>query len=236
MAESGLSGPILNGPARRILEEWLEQLGTTLPAGGRLRRRIVDELRDGLHSAAEHHLGAGNDAITAARAAVAEFGDADVVAASFRGELTAHLARRTGLVLLVSGPLVGAVWLAALVPPLWPPRPGDLLSAHPPYLAVLATAIPAAILAVAAAGPLGRSLPLRPAHAPRLAAVAATACAAGDGLLLAALVLGALSTTQVLAWPTAALAAAVSMARLAFTTWAVRRCLIAGSIRFAAER
>jgi hypothetical protein len=235
VAESGLSGPILNRSARRILEAWLEQLGATLPARGRLRTRIVDELRDGLHSAAEHHLEAGNDPVRAAQAAVAEIGDADVVAASFRGELTAHLARRVGLVLLASGPLVGAVWLAALVPPLWPPRPADLLSAHPLYLAVLATAIPAALLAVAATGPLGRSLPLRPMHVPCLAAVAATACAAGDGLLLAALVFGALSATQVLAWQTALLAVAVSMARLAFATWAARRCLTAGSIRFAAR-
>jgi hypothetical protein len=225
MAESGLSGPGPQTPAQPILEEWLAQFGAGLPARGRVRRRILDELRDGLHSAAEHHLDAGDDPVAAARAAVAEFGAADVVAVSFHGELTARLARRIGVLLIASGPLVGAAWLAALVPPLWPPRPADLLSAHPLYLAVLATAIPAALLAVAAAGRLGRRLPRSLAHAPRLAAVAATACAAGDGLLLAALVLGALSTPHALAWPTAALAAAVSTARFVFTTWAARRCL-----------
>jgi hypothetical protein len=234
VAKSGLSDPIPDGPARRLLDEWLEQLGAALPARGRSRRRIVDELSDGLHSAAEHRLHAGDDLVTAARAAVAEFGEVDVVAASFHGELTAHLARRTGLVLLASGPLVGLAWLAALVPPLWPPRPASLLSAHPLYLAVLATAIPAAILAVAATGPLGRSLPLRAAHAPRLAAVAAIACAVGDGLLLAAL--ATLVATQVSPWLPTLLAAAVSTARLAFTTWATRRCLTAASIRFETGR
>jgi hypothetical protein len=78
----------------------------------------------------------------------------------------------------------------------------------------------------------GRSLPLRSAHAPRLAAVAAIACAAGDGLLLAALV--TLAATQVVPWPTTLLAGAVSTARLAFTTWAARRCLTAASIPFEA--
>jgi hypothetical protein len=214
MAEPNLTGPTLTPAARRVLQGWLHQLDAALPAPARLRARIVAELDDGLHSAAEHHLDDGTDSVAAAHAAAAEFGDPVAVAASFRGELAAHRARRIGLTLIASGPLVGLVWLTALVPPLWPPRPADLLAAHPLYLAVLAVAIPAALLAIAATGPLGRRLPHHPAHAARAATVAATACVAGDGLLLATLALTALSTPAALAWPTALLAAATSTTRL----------------------
>jgi hypothetical protein len=235
MADPGVTGPALSPAARRILDGWLERLGAALPVGSQLRGRILDELHDGLHSAVEHRLATGTDPVVAAQAVVADFGDPEVVVASFRGELTAHLARRIGIVLIASGPLVGAAWLAALVPPLWPPRPADLLSAHPLYVGVLAIAIPAALLAVAATGPLGRWLPRHPAHAARAAVVAVTACAAGDGLLLTTLVLTALSTPHTLAWSTALLAAAMSVARLGLATRAAHRCLREPAIRVAAE-
>lgn len=224
-AEPGMTGPTLCPAAHRILEGWLKRLGAALSVDSRLRGRILDELHDGLHSAAEHQLATGADPIDAAQAAVAEFGDPDTVAASFRGELTAHLARRIGIVLIASGPLVGTAWLAALVPPLWPLRPADLLGAHPLYVGVLAIAIPAALLAVAATGPLGGRLPCRPVHAARAAVVAVAACATGDGLLLTTLVLTALSTPQALAWPTALLASAISIARLGLATRAAHHCL-----------
>jgi hypothetical protein len=235
VAGPGLTGPPLGPAAHRVLEAWLEQLGAALPARSRLRARIVDELRDGLRSATEYHLRTGAAPLDAALAAVAEFGAPDVVAASFRDELTADLVRRVGVLLIATGPLIGALWLAVLVPPLWPPRPADLLGSHPLYLVVLATAVPAALLAVAATGPLGRWLPLRPAQMARLVTVAACACAVGDGLLLTALVRTAASAPHALAWPTALLAAAASIARLGLAARAARHCLTAGSIRSAAR-
>ncbi|GEL18804.1 permease prefix domain 1-containing protein [Pseudonocardia asaccharolytica] len=222
-----MAGPglILNPVARRILEAWLCRLDAALPGPARLRERIVDELRDGLHSAAEHRLDAGTDPVDAATAAVAEFGDPDTLAASFRGELAAHLARRAGIALVASGPLVGLAWLAALAPPPWPPRPAGLLGTHPLYLAVLAVAVPAALLAVAATGRLGRRLPRHPALAAHAAAVAALACTAGDGLLLVVLAHTALAAPATLAWPTALLAAVAGSARLGLTARAAHRCV-----------
>lgn len=225
MAEPDLTGPILAPPARRILQDWLNQLDAALPAPARLRARIVAELDDGLRSATEHHPDVGTDPVAAARCAAAEFGDPNTVAASFHGELTAHRARRIAITLIASGPLVGLAWLAVLVPPLWPPRPADLLGAHPLYLAVLAVAVPAALAAIAATGPLSRRFPDHPAYAARAALVALTACVAGDGLLLTALALTALTTPATLAWPTALLAAATSTARLGLTTRAAHRYL-----------
>lgn len=228
MAAPGVTGPALNPAARQVLEGWLDELGAALLAPTRLRDRIVAELHDGLHSAAEHHLDTGADPVDAAWAAIAEFGDPGTVAASFRGELTARLARRAGICLVASGPLVGLVWLAALVPPLWPPRPADLLDAHPLYLVVLAVAVPAAVLAVAVTGPLGHRLPNHPAHAARAAALAATACVAGDALLLTTLAYTTLITPATMAWPAALLAAAVSITRLGLATRAAHRCARVG--------
>ena len=119
---------------------------------------------------------------------------------------------------------------------LWPPSPDDLLGAHPLYLAVLATSVPAALLAVAATGPLGRRLALWPAQIARLTAVAVITCAAGDGLLLATLVRIAVSTPHVLAWPTAVFAAAASIVRLSLAARAAHHCLTMSSIRVAARR
>jgi hypothetical protein len=214
MADAGLTGPVLHPAARQILATWLDQVGAALAGPARLRARIVAELDDGVHSAAEQHLTTGADPLDAARAAVAELGDPHTVAASFHGELTAHLARRTGTALVASGPLLGIVWLAALVPPLWPPRPAELLGAHPLYLVVLAVAVPAALAAITLTGPLGHRLAHHPAHAARAATHAATACAIGDALLLTTLAHTALATPTALSWPTALLAAAVSAARL----------------------
>jgi hypothetical protein len=225
MAEHSLTGPTLTPAAHRILQDRLDVLDAALPAPARQRARIVAEFRDGLYSAAEHHLDGGADPVAAAHAAVAEFGDPDAVAASFRDEITVHRARRIGITLLVSGPFVGLAWLAAVVPPLWPPRPADLIGTHPTYLAVLAIAIPAALLAVAATGPLSRRLSDPVAHATRAATVAVIACVSGDVLLLAALGLAAISIPATLAWPTALLAAATSAARLSIATRAAHRCL-----------
>jgi hypothetical protein len=229
VAEPGLSGPVLSRPARAVLEGWLDRLGSALHAPERMRARIVDELRDGLCSAAERHLAAGTDAVAAARAATAEFGDPLTVAASFRDELTAHRARRIALVLIASGPLVGLAWLAALVPPLWPPRPADLLGAHPLYLVALAVSVPAALLAIAATGRPGRRLQDHPAHAARAAAVAASACAAGDVLLLTTLATAVVTP----AWPVTLLAASTSTVRLGLACRAARQCLAGPPVRIA---
>ena len=69
------------------------------------------------------------------------------------------------------------------------------------------------LVAIAATGPLGRWLP-RDSTARVAATVAATACVAGDALLLAILARTALSTPAALAWQTGIPAAAAGITRL----------------------
>jgi len=83
----------------------------------RLPHDLADEVADGLRSTYERHLRAGahhdsGGRADAAAAAIAEFGDADVVADAF---LAASPGRLTARALLATGPLVGGCWAAVLV-------------------------------------------------------------------------------------------------------------------------
>jgi hypothetical protein len=88
--------------------------------------------------------------------------------------------------------------------------------------AILAVAVPAAVVSVLATGRLSRWLPIGPAIAPTAAGLAAVLCVAGDLLLVAwATTLGGL------AWPLAVLAATASATRLTLAGRAARRCVAA---------
>ena len=97
----------------------------------------------------------------ATAAAIAEFGDPHTVAAAFGPELGAVQARRVAVGLLVTGPLVGLAWIAAVVVNALPPWRHQLIG---PWLALplvglaLAVAGPALGLTVAATGRPGRRL------------------------------------------------------------------------------
>ena len=78
----------------------------------RLPPAIVDELADGLEQTYRRHLDAGLGPDSAARAAVDEFGDADVLADLFAADAPARHAAR---LLLGIGPLVGTCWAVLLV-------------------------------------------------------------------------------------------------------------------------
>ena len=69
---------------------------------------MVEELADGLGETYRRHLGLGLGPEAAAQAAVAEFGEPELIAAELA---RAHPARR----LLAIGPLVGSCWAAALL-------------------------------------------------------------------------------------------------------------------------
>ena len=90
----------------RLIGEYLDDLARRLPADA------VDELADGLTETYRHHLSSGLDTDRAAAAAIAEFGEADVVLAAF---VRQSPGRRVALGLLYSGPTVGVCWAAALV-------------------------------------------------------------------------------------------------------------------------
>jgi hypothetical protein len=83
-----------------------------------------------------------------------------------------------------------------------------------PGRAVLAVAIPAAALSVALSGRLSRWLPAGPRSAATTAATAASACVAGDLVLLAALLASTVAAGG-MAWPAALLAAGAQVAQTA---------------------
>jgi hypothetical protein len=96
----------------------------------RLPAQAVQELADGLAEAYEAQLAALGDPGAAARAAITEFGDAEVITAAFVRDSPW---RRTAMALLATGPVMAALWAVTLIsarmwtwpiaPPLRSPRP-----------------------------------------------------------------------------------------------------------------
>jgi hypothetical protein len=229
VADAGLTRPDQDSAAHRVIGAYLAELAHRLGGPPAARAALFPELEDGLWASTPPHQAARPPPEAAARAAVAEFGDPTTVAAGFGPELAAATGRRVGLGLLSTGPLVGTGWLL-VVAASWT-RVGR---EPPPALGVIATlvglvlavAIPAAVLSVAASGRLSSWLPAGPRVAATAAATAASACVAGDLVLLAGLVAATVFAGGV-AWPAGLLAAGASCARLSLAGRAARRCLAA---------
>ena len=161
MAGSNLSGPRQQATDRDAVTDYLAAVAAQLTGPPSARAAVTDELRDGLMEALETHHARGCSPQEATVAAIAEFGDPRMVAAAFGPELGAVQARRVAVGLLVTGPLVGLTWIAAVVVNDLPPWRHQLIG---PWLALLlvglalAVAGPALGLTVAATGRLGRWL------------------------------------------------------------------------------
>ena len=94
MAESG------------VIEDYLAVLSAQLPVS------IVEELADGLDQTCQRYLDQGLEPGAAADAALAEFGDPQVILTDFtRLSPARHAARK----LLATGPVVGGCWGVALI-------------------------------------------------------------------------------------------------------------------------
>jgi hypothetical protein len=224
--------------ADRLLEDWLAAVTARLPGLARTRRAVVAELHDGLLEGLGAHRARGLAPIPAAQATLAEFGDPGQVARAFAPELAAGHARRVALILARTGPLIGALWGVALVasplsepllanavvPWRWPWLPGPWAGLPLVGLALL-IGIPAAVLAVAVTGRLGRWLPAGPRLAPTAAATAGLAGMSVDLALLGMLSIQVVVAPNQLAWVPAVVAAVASLTRLALAGGAVRRCL-----------
>jgi hypothetical protein len=93
-------------PRPGLISDYLTELSAQLPGP------VVEELADGLNDTCEHYLSNGLDPDAAATAALTEFGDPQVIIAAFtRLSPPQRAARR----LLLTGPVVGACWGAALI-------------------------------------------------------------------------------------------------------------------------
>jgi hypothetical protein len=228
MADTGLTDPAPDPAAGQVIGAYLADLSGQLGGTASARAAILTELEDGLWAATVAHQARGLAPEQAARAAVAEFGAPQAVAAGFGPELAAASGRRVGLGLLSTGPLVGTSWLLAAAT--WtqagrePPAVLGLVAALVGL--VLVVAVPAAVLSVAVSGRVSRWLPAGPRVAPTAAAVAASACVVGDLVLLTGL-LGWTVLAGGVAWPAGLLAAGASLGRLSLAGRAARRCLAA---------
>jgi hypothetical protein len=225
--------PELSPPGE--IERYLAEVTARLPGPRAAHPGIVAELRSGLLDASDGYLAAGLSPAAAARAAVREFGAAGLVADGFRTEIGARHARRVATILLVSGPLVGLLWLAVAAasrPAVriaafwhWTTVPAGLgAGLQLVAVAITVTAL-AGALSIASAGRLSRWVPAAPGHAPLAAAVAACGAVGADGLGLALLAAELAVTQGKLPLLPAAAAAAASAARLLLARRAASRCL-----------
>lgn len=182
----------MSGPG--LIQDYRAALRAQLPA------RIVDELADGLAETYRSCLDQGLAPDAAERAALAEFGEPQLVAAAFA---RASPARRAARRLLAAGPVVGGCWCAVLVA-------GRAWSWRiPAAVLVLAGALLVTAIALLAAAALARRY-----QAARHAC--ATACA-GLTIVDVAAIAAVLIAVGPVPW-LAVLAVAASAARIAFTT------------------
>jgi hypothetical protein len=208
-----------------------------LPGPARARRDVVAELHAGLLDGIDARRGSGFTPVQAVAQTLLEFGDPRQVAAAFGPELAARGARRVALTLVLTGPLIGALWVAAArashvairpAPPWhWASVPADSRLVLPLAAAAIAVTAWAALLTVAATGHLTRWLPARPRLAPTTAAIAGFGAVAADVIIFVLLASQLLTAPAVIAPVPIAVAATASLIRLALTPRAARRCLTA---------
>jgi hypothetical protein len=172
---------------------------------------VVEELADGLEETYRRYLGLGLAPGAAVEAAVAEFGDPELIAAEFA---RAHPARRAARWLLMTGPVVGSCWAVALVTGRAWTWPVPVAARIMPGLALVAVV---ALLAIAARSTRYRS-----------AGRAGAAGCLGTAALDAVMIIGVLAADPSLRWAVI-MATTASVARLALNVRLLRPALAGGS-------
>jgi hypothetical protein len=231
MPGNGVIVPPLDAPAHVVLDTYLAALATRLTGPAPMRAAILAELHDGLLEAVDAYQACGLTPGAAANAALAEFGDPEMLAIAFRPGLAAAQARRVGLGLLLTGPFVGILWVSAMASPLPPWRhalSGVWVVVPVLSLAVTAGAL-AAVLAVVSTGRLSRWLPDGSRIAPLAAVSAGLSAAVADLIGLAMLTASATTAPGSLSWGLIMAAAVASLVRLACVGRVVPRCLAASA-------
>jgi hypothetical protein len=233
-ARAGAPGmPVL--PSGQAVERYLAEVTARLPGPAKAHSGIVAELRSGLLDAMDGYLSAGLPPAEAVVAAIREFGDPGLVAGGFLPEIAASHARRVAIVLLISGPLVGLLWLATAVtshPAIriavfwqWTTLPASLGAGVQLVAVAVALTASAGAVGIIVTGRLSRQLPARPRCAPLAAAIAAFGAVGADGLGLLLLTAELAAAPAGLSPLPAGAAAAASAARLLLAKRAAYRCL-----------
>lgn len=205
--------------ARAVADAYAAAVTQRLDAPAAVLTDIRDEVVDGLTEAIDGFRRRGLSSDDAARAALAEFGAPAATAAAFDTEVRLARARRTALCLVLTGPLIGLLWIATAVLTGTPARlaaPAGLRAVLAVVALAVAVGAAASELAVAASGRLSRRLG-RPRLAPRAAMVA---CAAA--LVVDVAVLGVVGTYVLLGNASLSrlpvlIAVVASLLRMAFT-------------------
>jgi hypothetical protein len=217
------------------IERYLAEVAGRLPGPRRAHTAIVTELRSGLCDTADAYRGAGLSQAQAAGQAVAEFGDPAEVAAAFRPEIAARQARRLVLIVLVTGPLVGLLWVATgltsqlgirFAPPWhWTGVPPVLLAGLCLVAVTVGVTAWAVFVGIATTGRLTRWLATRPRQAPTAAAIAGFSAVGADALGLALLAAELVAAPGRLSPLLASAAVVASVARIVFARRGARQCL-----------
>ena len=219
------------------IEAYLSEIAAALPGPARARDDIIAELRGGLLDATDAYRAAGHSPGEAAATATAEFGDPRLVAAAFGPELAARQARRLARDLIITGPLVGLLWVAAAAashvgirhaPPWeWHGMPPATIVAIPVFGTVFLAFTGAALITLVATGPLARWLPAGPRLAPASAAIAGFGAGAADVAVFILLASKLAAAPAALAPVPVLAAATASLTRLTLARRSARRCLTA---------
>lgn len=172
------SGDLTTAP---VVAVYLSALDSALPLSRRQRTRIVDEVADGLECEIEAGIAAGKAPQVVTREALAGLGTPAMLAARFTAAIAPGLAWRTGMGLVLSGPLVGLAWVTASGRGQgWQDRISSVFSAVPGLPILLAATVACAGVAVLA-GRRGR-------WASSAALLATLGCMTVDAVLLGAAV------------------------------------------------
>ena len=188
-------------PGPSLISDYLTVLSAQLPA------EVVEELADGLDQTCQRYVRQGLDPDSAAGAAMAEFGEPDVVVAAFT---RLSPARRTARRLLAAGPVVGACWAGALITGrawTWP---------VPLAARILLGLVLIAVVGLLAAAAFGR-------HYRPVGRAAAAGCA-GIATLDAAMLIAVIIAGPTVIWPLL-LPLAASAGRLTFAAQALHPIL-----------
>ncbi|MGK5552525.1 permease prefix domain 1-containing protein [Actinomadura kijaniata] len=99
----------------RDIDAYLAAVAARLQGSRRHRRQLLEEMRDGLESAAEHHQQAGLSRAAAERAAVAEWGEVDLIVRDLASATLHCEGTRLSSTVLAITPVLALVWVTFLL-------------------------------------------------------------------------------------------------------------------------
>jgi hypothetical protein len=213
---------------RSLIDGYLSEMANDLVASAATRATVINEISDGLLESVASHRERGLPEAEAARAAIAEFGAPGMIAAAFQQELGARQARRSALVLMTSGPIVGIAWLTGVVLSSLPPARHHLIGPWwgLPFVGVaIVVGIPGLIVTIVATGRMGLRLTLPPGLPTKAMSIASAAAVATDATMLtiAALYLAMTSASALFPLAPAIVASLIRICLASRVFWGHRR-------------